>query len=277
MFRFRRFWLTVVLATIAMAGPTQRADAFEIRITQTAGPSGPVGPIIVMDNFPGDADLLFGTIVTLQSGFGDFNIQVAVGTSNRLTGLGGAPDIAALDLVSVSARNLSGGTATLVIELSDSNFTVPGAAPTPQFLNSAPGGAWINSAAGDSITFQSFADPGNTLFGTAVAGAPLVATSPGDIVSPAIFTPLADATAWTRSSAQYSLTSRLTIVASPGSQVSATGTTGNALTPIVIPSGGAVPAPSALVLFMSGLPVLGISLIRRRAKGACPGFPPEGE
>lgn len=101
--------------------------------------------------------------VSFAGAYGDFKTNIVVGFSNKLEVTHG-PE-AELQIQSLDITKNTGLTsvpAVLTITVVDDGFLFPGGAGSPLVLFSALGGTLKGSAAGDSVTFQSFADPGGS-------------------------------------------------------------------------------------------------------------------
>jgi len=156
-----------------------------------------------------------------------------------------------LDISSLAVRNISKGRHTLTIELSDIGFTASGSAV---ILSSSASGAFANSKAGDTATFQSWADASNTLFGMpGTTTGVQTATSAGGLTSAAVFTP-ATPTTVVPISGPFSLTNEFNVTLSPNASVSLDGVT----------SVAPVPEPATFLLLAGGLPLLGACCWRRK-------------
>jgi hypothetical protein len=201
------------------------------------------GVINVTDNGAGDSDAAVGRI-TNSSNVAGFGIVVSIAGSNSP----GAPTGGLLQISSLAIQN-TGGAGAVVITVSDTDFSQPGSAG-PMLLESDIAGTFSAGAlVGDSVIFQSFADPLNTGAAGPATTLPIISTrsAPG---TTEVFSGSDDA-AWARLAGPYSLTNVTTVLLSPGGQVNLSGTT------------TAVPEPASVaVLGVAG--VMGLCARRRR-------------
>lgn len=96
--------------------------------------------------------------VTFNGSYGDFSTNIVVGSSNKLDPTPGPLaqlEIQTLDITKVG----NAGSKTLTVTLTDDGYTFPGSTGTSDTLSSTVGGTISNGTAGDSVTFQSFAQP----------------------------------------------------------------------------------------------------------------------
>jgi hypothetical protein len=197
-----------------------------------------VGGNVVTDNGAGDLDPSVGTInnTSTVGGFG-VAITIAESTSpgNSTAGL--------LQISNLSIQNQSSGTGSLTITVSDNNYTAPGAGGVPMTLESDIGGTFSKGAAiGNTVTFQSFADPANGQ-PTALNPTPLLSFSKATSSTTESFSG-SNQGGFTRAAGPYSLTNVTTITLAAGGQVNISGTT----------TASAVPEPASLgVLALGGL------------------------
>jgi hypothetical protein len=201
-----------------------------------------------------------GTPMTGTSPFTDnatvagFGISFNVTESNSPgTGTQGELQINSLDI----NTNTNTGPATITIEATDTNFTMP-VGPLMNLQNSV-GGTFTPASPtdlDDKVTFQSFADPGNSEFGQTVSTLPISASYPTSV--PPNFTSFSgnDNQAWTRGMGSYSLTNLLTITLDPNSTVAnVSGAT------VATAVGSSVPEPTLGVI-----PALALGLLARRRR-----------
>jgi hypothetical protein len=167
----------------------------------------------------------------------------------------------------MSLFGAGGGTHTLSIIVSQTNWTAP--TGNPLEVSSSGGGslAATGATASATSTYQGFLDNTNTLYGTpAAGGTPLQTAStstPPGLTNPLVYSPaVAVNPNAPGGTASFSLTDdlffKVTVGAGGGTNFGASFTTD--VTQIV-------PAPAGLVLALTGLPVLGVGtwLRRRRA------------
>jgi len=223
------------LVGAAVLGSPTRADAaFELRLSEDGG-----APIVV--NVPSS------TGPAIYSGLvgSDFLISLSVGTSNSPGGLNGLVQDA-----NITIQNLSGSSHVLHISASAQDFTSPNS-PPPLYLLDTVSGTLVNGSV--SGNFQGFADASNALFGTGFAGQNLLFSAAG--LSQSI-SGNGSAFGFSPNGNPYSISIFANFTIGGGSLLTLTG--GNAQT-------AAAPAPAALVLALTGLPVFGVAgWIRRR-------------
>jgi hypothetical protein len=222
-----------LLAAGAMFAPTARA-ALMLN----------VGGNIVTDNGAGDLDPTVGTINNTTN-VGGFGVAITIGESNS-PGNGTA---GLLQISNLSIENQTGGTGSLTITASDTGYTAPGTAGVPMTLESDMGGTFSKGAAiGNSVTFQSFADPLNSQ-PTAANPTPLLTFNKATSNTTESFSGSTQG-AFTHGAGAYSLSNVTTITLAAGGQVNLSGTT----------TASAVPEPATLGLLAMG----GLLAARRR-------------
>jgi hypothetical protein len=141
--------------------------AFTLEFSQAGGSPPPtltvvdrVGPDGIAPDLAGSKGVIqlgMGPINTFK--FGAFEVWILTGTSNSP-----GTTVGQLDISSVFLRNTSSEQATLTIRMTDTDFTSP---EPPLKLDSLMTGQVLIGSA--TISFQSFADDGNTEFGTQFA------------------------------------------------------------------------------------------------------------
>ena len=151
----------VAACAVGVLGASRADAALTIRVSSS---DAPTGPFIFVDSGPGDFDIIAGQIQTAPFGLGGYNsINIIAAFSNDP----GNPAGANLSVTAITGRDSNPGTPTLTIEVSDEGYLVPtGGGLT---LRSSGGGTFSVLTAPAHLTFQSFADDSNVLFGTAVA------------------------------------------------------------------------------------------------------------
>lgn len=151
--------LTGVMCLL-IAGSVPAQATLSLKLDDGIGDS-----VTILDNGPGDADPTVGSIA--YSGFVGFNwfLSVAGGTSKPVSGSAAAPDL------TLSTLDFSFDAGTLDIQLSDTDFVNA----TPMTFTGA-----ISGSTDGIVTFNTWADPGNILFGgnTAITSQGPFATSP---------------------------------------------------------------------------------------------------
>jgi hypothetical protein len=205
-------WLAVLAAVAVSLAVVPAARAALIVDLQS-------GSTIITDNGPGDSDAALGRIIntSVVAGFG---ITITVGQSNSpgLTS-GGILQIQSLDI-----QNLNPNPATLIIKLSDTGFTLPGSAGNTLRLESSVGGTFTQANVGDSVIFQSFADPANAQPAVAV---PTPAMLFGKL-NPSLFNESfsgSNSVSFVRNAGPYSLSNEIIVSLSANAQANISGTT----------------------------------------------------
>jgi len=202
------------------------------------------GATTITDNGAGDNDPATGRIVntSVVAGFG-IAISIAESTS---------PGTATAGLIQISSlliENQTGAPGTLTITTSDTNFSLPGSGAQPMNLESDIGGTFaLGSGVGNSVAFQSFADPANGQPAAAVA-TPVLTFIKATTNTSESFSG-SNTSTWTRAAGPYSLADKAVITLSPGGQVNISGTT----------TAEAVPEPGSFALLGVGA----LALARRR-------------
>ena len=205
-------------------GIADSRSAFANNLTLTVTQTGS-GPTSVADNGPGDTNNTPGTIVWQESGVGGINVaQITGGTNSPGTAIVGS-----ITDVQTDIRNNTSNPFTLVATLTDNGFTAP--VGTRSLLSDITV-TFLNSGAGDSVTFQSTANSTSTPLQTLIANG-----SDSKTVS-------------FNGSLGYSLTSVTTVTLSPGAQV------------LISDSTSVVPEPASLRAV--GLCAIGLLARRRR-------------
>jgi hypothetical protein len=150
--------LTTVTSLLFLGGATVQAT-LSLRLDDGSG-----SIVTITDNEPGDEDPIVGSIA--YSGSVGFNwiIAAAGGTSKPALGSASAPELA------LSTLDFCFGAGTLDIQLSDTDFVN---SPPMTFIGA------INGFTDGSLAFNTWADPGNILFGGSI---PI--TSQGPFASP---------------------------------------------------------------------------------------------
>jgi hypothetical protein len=143
--------------SMATAAPTMRLSA-----------DGGLTWVVVVDNGPLDSNPAVG-FISYGGPVGDWFANAETGFGEPLIGSATAP------IMDVSSQNVSTQAETLIVQLSDTNFV---AFPNQTFVAS------INGTTAGTVTYTSFRDAGNVLFGTTstYAGDP-VGVSPSPTAS----------------------------------------------------------------------------------------------
>jgi SdrD B-like domain/Putative Ig domain len=148
-----RVWsvIVILIAMLSVVGLAQNASAqsLKLRLEQPG-----FAPLTIADNGPGDADSTVGKI-SINTTYGTFTIVAETGVSKPVVG---GPTRAEVDLNSFNLTSAAGGTLTLTLE--DADFLIP-----PNGLLTLQGsvGGTMTAAAGSSVSFTSYANPGNAL------------------------------------------------------------------------------------------------------------------
>jgi hypothetical protein len=240
--RFRKSLWMAALVGAALLGTATRARAnLELDLQEDGG-------TVVKINVANDQGpaTFSGKLGLGGAGGTDFTIFISVGFSNSPGGINGITNVG-----TVSITNNTGATHTLHINVSAQDFTSPSSPPSPALdLADTVSGSGIDGTL--SGTFQGFADASNALFGTGFKGQLLNFAVSGQSQS---FS--ADGLAHGFASGpKYSETILSSYTLGGGTSMTLTG--GNTQT--------MVPVPAGLVLALSGLPFLGLPLLRRRRK-----------
>jgi len=274
--------LVAVLVGAAVLGAPTRANA-DFQLTLQSGAQ----TIYINDNntlTPGtpvvggtqgtDLDSALSSIQVNQNlGSGLVVNAKITGTNNQtdpFTGLPPSPlpDEARLATTAITIRNTSAGTQTLVVTLSASDYTFPSGNPLTLF-SSASATASNVSIGANAITFQSYADDANNLYGGTTFALSGGAVTTGPQVSGSVtvgagqtldipFTPGTNSVLFPGAQ-PFSMTEQITFVLGAGANVTFNGQ-----------SVVSVPAPAGLVLAATALPFFGLGVWRRRQKTKAP-------
>jgi len=254
--------LVAVLIVAALLGaPTQTQAAFEITLAPTGGPA-----VVIADNSANDLDNTVGTISVNQV-FGNIEVRAKItGVSNNQFDDFGNPapfPVARLTETAISVRNTGTvGVGTLDVFLSATNYLGPDGTPLEMSSSASATASAFSIPAGDVITFQSYIDDANNLYGGSANGPAGTSFTTGPQTSASVsvgvggtldvgFTP-GTSVAVVPASQPFSLTESTRFVLSAGANVTFTGQTAVS-----------VPAPGGLVLATAALPCL-LGFWRRR-------------
>jgi hypothetical protein len=204
------------------------------------------GAVVVTDNGAGDSDPTVGRIANTTTSAAGYSLAITLGTSN-------SPGSSTAGLLQINSLDVQNGAnpAVLDLRLSDTGFTSPGNATTPMVLQSSVGGTYTGGSLGNSVTFQSSADPANGQPAAAVSTPVLTFTK----ALPLLSEPFSGSNAvnWSRAAGPYSLSQHLVITLSANGQVQIAGAT----------NATAVPEPATIGLL--GLGAVAALARRRRA------------
>jgi len=139
----------VLFAAVSSICLASKASAALTLVLSETGVASPPTPITVTDTTNS------GT-VSYEGTFGAFTTTLDFGFSNKLTATGLTQ--ATLDVTSIDVSNVGtpGTYATLVLTLTDSGFTFPGAPGSKLELGSAITGTFTPPLSGEGVTFQSY-------------------------------------------------------------------------------------------------------------------------
>jgi len=261
--RFRNLLVMAILAGAAILGvPNQARATFNVQVYDDG-----VLQSGVMAFVSGNSLVFFGSTT-------HFSITNGSGLSNNPGTVGGTNlDLSSNEQISTTF-GAAGGTHTIQIVLSQTDFTAP--TGNPLTLSSSAGGSFayvagINPLATQSVssTYQGFLDNTNTLFGQPVAGSTpsqlASATRTGVGTSPLVYVPGTSInTTVPGGTSMFSLTDVLSFTFTLGAgsgQATANVSASSTVT--------AAPAPAGLILALTGLPVFSVGAwLRRRRQTA---------
>ena len=182
--------------------------------------------------------------------YGTFKGNIEVATSNKLSSP--TPSEAILQITALLTSNTASG--TLTITTNDTAYSFPGLTGSTEYMDSVGSGTLAPSAAGDLVTFQSFATANTGVASSNVSAGLQSYVSPGVTSGTLSFRDPTDVnTTFVRGSA-FDLTNIFTVsLAAANEQANLSGTTTVSIVPTPEPVSG-----TALVIGAAGL------LARRR-------------
>jgi len=198
------------------------------------------GATVITDNGAGDTDPTVGRINNTTTTAPGFSVAISLATSNSPgTATGGILQINSLDV-----QNGGASAATLDLRVSDTGFTQPGTNGSSMLLGSSMGGTFTGGVIGNSVTFQSSADPANGQ-PAAAFNTPVLTFTKSTALTSEPFNGNNNTT-FTRGAGAYSLADHVVITLSAGGQLNVTGATGATV----------VPEPASLGLLALAVPFL---------------------
>ncbi|MGH7173831.1 MAG: hypothetical protein ACRELG_26415 [Gemmataceae bacterium] len=244
-------WLSCMAAlagaALLAAPPEARAD-LEVQISTDGG-----------NSWTTIIDVASGTTMTNVPGMnGSFSFLVLSASSNS-PGTSSSDALLSLDM---QFANGTSSTATLDIRVSDVGFISPGSGTDLELTSGSSGTVSDNEGTApnlsvDALTYQSYADNSNTLFGTAGAA------TPGS--QAAAFTPSADglsAAFDSNASADFSSTSNTYSM----TETYAITLAGSNFVDFASTTDPTTPAPASMMMAFTAVPFLGLGAWLRRGR-----------
>jgi len=257
MIRKLRNWAAIAALAVGVLGTTSSVDA-AFTITLHSSDAG-VADLVISDNGGSDSNLTANEIAVNGVNFGGFLISTVSATRNGT----GSDALGFVDVSNLTVRNISAGTTTLSLTYSATDFTKPtGGSTTPLALEDQVS---VNGSNNPFTVTSSATGQGVGSGGTSgTTGTATITQSPsqGDATNFSSF--IVGATT-------YSLTKVLTVRMSQDATQDSSGAyigTSLNVSGHVNARANAVPAPSALVLGLSGLACGSPFLWLRRRKAA---------
>jgi hypothetical protein len=227
----------VVLAVLALVAPSVARADMEVTFQEDAGPVTKLTAL----SFAG---------ISFNSTVGDFKIVFFGTTADDLTPTS--------DLMTSTTKitNTSGATHTLHINVTETDYTLPGGVGSTLDMTSHIGGTVTSGGTGQKLAFQSYASNSNLDFDT--SGVTTGAQKPDISVTKSSFDSMPDPDApFARSSGLYSVTATNDITLVGAGVINFSTSTTLTITP----------APAGLLLALGAVPGLGIGAwLRRRGR-----------
>jgi hypothetical protein len=230
----------IAVSAVLVLGAAQAAMKLKLTHVESAT------VVEVTDGGAGDLNALAG-VITFSGPVGVFGINVSTSISKPNIG---NPFDAALDLNSVNIATTGAG--TLLLETTDTGYTLPGGAGN--YVHTAAAGGTI-STNGSTIQFQTIADMQDGEYGLPTGGESVLTS--GLLTGPA-YAIVGNNVFPGNGGAPFSLTNRVNIVATGAGTLSSFDFETHVL----------VPEPSSLAMLVPGLAPLGLAIKRRRSKKA---------
>jgi len=234
--------LAIAVAASFLGAPSPAHAAFQLKLTTASDPVG----LTFTDGGT-------GTILIPSQSYAGYAISIL----SSITNSPGTPLLGQIFTSNTMLQNLSAIEA-LMVTISSTNFTLPGAPGSPIDLRSQIGGS--STTGSGTVTFQTFFDNANGLFVTA-AGPGVITPGPTmDSINPSFDSPIS--TSGVRTGAMYSLTQKGTFDITIGTNMNFAASSNVTIQ--------AVPEPSTVGLALIGLVVLPIARAARKLRQARP-------
>jgi len=245
----RKHFLALAVGAAALVAPAIARAGLVLTLEQTG-----FAPLVIADGSINDGSSDPG-VIDYSGPYGDFSSNLTAVFSNNP----GEPDAGRIEVQSRDVRSIAAsGVKTLKISASDTGFTLPGVPNELLQLHSTVGGSVGKSVLGDTVTFQSFADPLDAQPPVSVSTAVQSFVLPTSIPTVSFSDLLGQDTLFPRGLGAYSLGNVSQVTISPGATVKFTMTTET------FPTGTFVPEPGSAAILL-GFAALGIARRRRPA------------